>query len=136
VAVSVTNPPGRTSLALANAISARDLDGAANCFARDARFITPDTTLIRGRDGIRPILAQLINARAQIEIEASSLVCLGEVALGAERWCIRFRGVNGSPLRQVWPEILMAIHRIEGSWKFAIAAPWGFGDLDKRDTSC
>ncbi len=128
MAADLINLPGKASIALAEAIAAEDLDMAADCFARDACFITPDATLTSGRDGIRPILAQLIGAGAQIEIEASSMILAGEVAVGVERWCIRFRGVNGTPLRQTPPESLVVIRRIQDRWRLAIAAPWGFGN--------
>lgn len=118
--------PGKASLALARAIGAGELDAAASCFARDACFVTADATPIRGREEIRPALAQLIAIGARIEIEASSLLLAGDIALGSERWHIHFRGVDGAPFRQTSPA-KRVLRRREGSWVLAIAAPWGWG---------
>jgi ketosteroid isomerase-like protein len=48
--------PQESTLAFVEAINQADLDGATNCFALDACLVTPDSTAIRGREEIRPIL--------------------------------------------------------------------------------
>lgn len=123
--------PEGTTRVLAQAIGAGKLDVAASCFARDACFVTPDATAVRGREEIRAVLAQLIAMGAQIEIEAGSLLLAGEVALGSEYWHIHFRGVNGAPFRQAFPAS-MVLRRLEDSWTLAIAAPWGVGQRIPR----
>lgn len=122
--------PENASLALVRAIGNGDLDAAARCFARDACFVSPDASTIRGRDEIRPVLAQMIGVDTQIEVEASSVLSAGEVALGSERWQISFRDVHGTPFRQTSPAN-MVLRRIGGSWTLVIAAPWGWGRYDR-----
>jgi uncharacterized protein (TIGR02246 family) len=118
--------PRESTRALAESISRGDLEGAARCFARDACLVTPDATVVRGREEIRPILRQLIASRSQIEVQESSVVLAGEVALGTERWVVTTPGSEGrSFTRSLTPT--MVLRRLEGVWKLAVASPWRRG---------
>jgi ketosteroid isomerase-like protein len=115
--------PRESTRALAASISRGDLDGAARCFAKDACLLTPDATAVRGREEIKPILHQLIVAGSQIEVQDSSIVLAGEVALGSERWLVTSAGSEGSPFtRTLTPTIVL--RQIEDVWKLAVAMPW------------
>lgn len=116
--------PRESTRALAASISRGDLDGAAHCFAKDACLLTPDATAVRGRQEIRTILHQLIVARSQIEVQESSIVLAGEVALGNEVWQVTSSGSEDSTFtRTLTPTMVM--REIEGVWKLAVAMPWG-----------
>jgi ketosteroid isomerase-like protein len=116
--------PSESSRALAASISRGDLDAAAHCFAKDACLLTPDATAVRGREEIKPILHQLIVARSQIEVQDSSIVLAGVVALCNERWQVTSAGSEGAPFtRTLTPTMVM--REIEGAWKLAVAMPWG-----------
>jgi ketosteroid isomerase-like protein len=117
--------PQHTSSVFAAAIAARNLEAAADCFAKDACLITPDATAVSGREQIRPILAQLIASGARIKVQGSSLILAGEVALGSERWLIRSRGTAGTVFEQASSPTLV-LRYLEDAWKLAIAAPWGW----------
>jgi ketosteroid isomerase-like protein len=116
--------PRESTRAFAASISRGDLDAAANCFAKDACLITPDSTAVRDRDKIRPILHQLIVVGSQIEVQESSIVIAGEVALGTERWALTTPGSDGSSFtRALTPT--MVLRQLEDVWKLAVAMPWG-----------
>ena len=116
--------PRESTRALAASISRGDLDAAAHCFTKDACLITPDSTAVRGREEIKPILHQLIVAGSQIEVQESSIVLAGEVALGTERWQVTSAGSEGAPFtRTLTPTMVM--RQLEGAWKLAVAMPWG-----------
>ena len=117
--------PGQVCLAFPEAVSAGDLDGAAECFARDGCLITPDATAIHGRESIRGVLAQMIVRRTEIEVELSSAVDAGEVALIHQRWRICSGAQGDGRVKQV-ADATMILRRIEGAWKLSIAAPWGY----------
>jgi ketosteroid isomerase-like protein len=102
-----------------------DLNRATACFSRDACLITPDATAVYGRDRIRLVLAQLIAQRAEIEVESSTVLTAGDVALASERWVVRSNGVEGSRFEQIFSSTLI-LRRIEEAWKLAIVAPWGW----------
>jgi uncharacterized protein (TIGR02246 family) len=122
--VESAGAPAESTRAFADFISRGDLDAAASCFAKDACLLTPDATVVRGRDQIRPILRQLIASGSRIEIQESSVVLAGEVALGTERWVITSAGSEGEPFsRTLTPTMVM--REVEGIWKLAVAMPWG-----------
>lgn len=128
--VKTIAPPPSSRLACLSfpkLLSSGDLEGATACFARKACLITPDATAIYSRDRIRPLLAQLIARRVQIEVEVSNVLPAGDVAFVRERWTIRTDGVEGSPFEQITCPA-MVLHQIEGRWKLAIVAPWGRGN--------
>ena len=115
--------PQDSTLAFADSISRGNLDEATNCFTKDACLLTPDATTIRGRERIRPILHQLIVIGARIEVQESSIVRAGEVALGSERWAFASGGTEGEPFtRTLSPTLVM--RQLEGVWKLAVAMPW------------
>jgi ketosteroid isomerase-like protein len=114
----------RAQIGLARALSNGDLDSATACFAKDACLITPDGTAIYGRDGIRPVLAQLISRRVEIDVQFSNVVGGDGALLACERWRIR-SGASGTRLSQITDPILV-MRPVEGSWKIAVAAPWGW----------
>jgi uncharacterized protein (TIGR02246 family) len=110
------------SRAFAAVLSAGDLERAAACFARDGCLITPDGTAIHGRDRIKPVLAQMVVRRTEIEVELSNSIPAGDVMLVHERWRIR-AGEDSAQFEQTLHPTLV-LRQIEGAWKLAIAAPW------------
>jgi ketosteroid isomerase-like protein len=124
--LSGAQTPQESTRAFAASISRGDLDGAAYCFAKDACLVTPDATAVRGRDEIRPILHQLIVLESQIEVQESSVLLAGEVALGTERWVVTSPGSDGGSFtRSLTP--MVVLRELEGIWKLAIALPWWRG---------
>ncbi len=112
-------------LLLPELISGGNLAAASACFARDACLLTQDATAIHDREHIRPLLAQLIARRAKIEVEQSSMLCAGDVALAREQWTIEIDGAEGSRFSQPCRPTLV-MRRIEEQWKLALVAPWGW----------
>ena len=117
--------PTRSCLWFAQALSTGDLDGAAACFARDGCLITPDATAIHGREEIRAVLAQMVCRGTEIEVELSSTIAAGEVILASQRWRIR-SGMPGERQLEQRANAVLVLRRIEGEWKLAIVAPWGY----------
>ncbi len=116
--------PEETTRAFAESITRGDLEAATSCFAKDACLLTPDATVVRGREEVRAILHQLIAAGSQIEVQESAIVLAGEVALGSERWLVSSAGSEGEPfVRSLTPTVVL--RRLEGVWKLAVAIPWG-----------
>lgn len=121
--LSGAKTPQESTRAFAASISRGDLDAAAHCFAKDACLVTPDATAVRGRDEIRPILHQLIVVESQIEVQESSVLAAGEVALGTERWLVTSPGSEGSPFTRALTPMLV-LRQLEDVWKLAVALPW------------
>lgn len=114
-------------LAFTELLTAGNLTAATACFTRDACLLTQDATAIHEREHIRPVLAQLIARRARIEVELTSVLSSGDVALARERWTIEIDGVEGSRFDQTCNPT-MVLRQVEGRWKLALLAPWGWGE--------
>ncbi len=115
--------PEQALISFAEALNGGRLDIATACFARDAYILTPSATAIRGREGIRSILAQLIAGRTQIQVQVDNMLTVGAVALSCAGWTLRSAGPEESSLEQVCVPTVV-LHRIEDAWKLAIVAPW------------
>ncbi len=118
--------PDQASLELAQAIGTKNLEAASNCFDDEACFIAPDGSQACGRGRIRPLLRQMIAVDTQIEVEASSVLIAGDIAIASEHWDIGFRDVHGTPFHQASPAN-MVLRRVGDDWTLVIAAPWGWG---------
>lgn len=115
-----------THRAFVRALSAGDLDAATACFARDGCLITPDATAIHGREQVRSLLAQLIASRTEIRVDLSDVLAAGGVVLVCERWTMRVEAAGGIQVERIL-EPTLAMREVEGEWKLAIVAPWGWG---------
>ena len=118
--------PDATSRAFLNALNRGDLEEAGACFARHGCLITPDATAVHGRERVRPLLAQLIARQTRIEADLSSAVVAGDVVVVRERWRLSAGGGEVGRIEQMLTATL-AISRVEGEWKLAVVAPWGWG---------
>jgi hypothetical protein len=116
----------RARLGLVRALNSGDLDLATACFSREACFVTPDGTAIHGRRQIRHVLAQLIARRVEIDIESSDVLGGDGVLLACERWRICSGSAVNRLVQIIQPVLVM--RPVEGEWKLAIAAPWGWVD--------
>lgn len=124
--IDLVQSPARrrwTCLAFPELLSSGDLPSAAACFARDACFVTQDSTAIHGRDHIRPALGQLIARGIRIESELSHVLVAGETAWARERWTLRVPSAAGAELT-LGSNPVLVMRRIEERWKLAIVAPW------------
>lgn len=113
------------SFAFAQALYQRDVDAATACFAADARLVTPDGTVVQGREEIRGVIQQLLLLKGQLRVEVGRMLMVGKVALGSERWTMRFEGLEGVPYEQI--TVSTTVYRHSGCrWELLIAAPWGW----------
>lgn len=117
--------PEQVLLTFVGALVVGDPHLAAACFARDACFVTPDATVVRGRAEIRDILAQLISMRLEIEVAQRRVLTIGDTALSSERWTTRLGGGDRQPLVQSQSSTAV-LRQLDGGWKLLIAAPWGW----------
>jgi ketosteroid isomerase-like protein len=116
-----------TRIAFLSALRRGDTRRAVAYLARDACFVTPDATVVRGRPDVAAILAQL--TATGMELEAEPLVpalIAGDTALCPERWTAISAGEGGESLVRTFVSRSVMV-RIEEDWKLLILAPWGGG---------
>jgi uncharacterized protein (TIGR02246 family) len=127
---SADAPQGLTR-AFATALSAAELDHATSLFAEDGCFVTPNATAVRGREGIRAILAQLTAGRVQLRVELKSVYTAGSIALCKERWTFTYAREDAIPFIQASDSVVL-LRRSNCIWRLLIAAPWGIADADRH----
>lgn len=114
------------------AIEAGDLPSASERLSRDACVVTPDGTVISGRDSIRPLIAQLIGGGFRVGSELTSLVLAGDLALARGAWRTLVADASGGPYAQISISTVV-LRKVEGEWKLQILAPWeGLSREEKR----
>jgi ketosteroid isomerase-like protein len=108
------------------ALRGGDRHAAVSHLARDACFVTPDATVVRGRPDIAEILGQLTSTGMELGVEplCSALVA-GNTAVSPERWTVSSEAEGGERLVQTFLSRSIMV-RVEGDWKLLILAPWGW----------
>jgi uncharacterized protein (TIGR02246 family) len=122
--------PRAVTRAFTEALSAAELDRAASLFADDGCFITPDATAIRGRRGVRAVLAQLTAGHVQLRVTPGSVQMAGDMALCTERWDFTYSGRDTGPYTQV-SESTVLLRRSDRGWQLSIVAPWHIVSADQ-----
>ena len=123
--------PQAVTPAFAAALSAAELDRAASFFAADGCFVTPDATAVRGRLGVRALLAQLTSGRVQLRVEPRSTRMAGSLALCTERWIFTYTRDGAAPFIQASDSAIL-LCRPSDTWRLLIVAPWGIADADRN----
>src|SRR5262245_53120503 len=71
-------------------LNAGNLDGVAALYDPDARFVAPSGDIIVGRDGIRPVLAELIRTKTRFRSRVVKSIAVDDIALV----CTDFHGTS------------------------------------------
>lgn len=122
---SAIQAPGECLDRFVKALNRGDLKTAVGQLARGACFVTPDATVIYGRQRIRGVLGQLISIGFQAQTGQRSALVLDDFALVSDRWTTRVGGENGAGHRRDL-RATTVLRQLEGSWKLLVAAPWGW----------
>jgi uncharacterized protein (TIGR02246 family) len=129
--VASRESPQALTHAFAGALSAAELERALSLFAGNGCFVTPDATAVRGPQGIRAILAQLIASRVQLRVALKSVHTAGSVALCNEHWTFTYACEDATPFIQASDSTVL-LRRSNRVWKLLIVAPWGIADADRH----
>jgi ketosteroid isomerase-like protein len=75
VLIEKRRTPAEVSHRFAEAINARDLEGALECWSPDAVIVSSDGSEVRGHDALAERFRQLIAVRTRLDISVSDEVC-------------------------------------------------------------
>ncbi len=103
------------------ALRAGDVGAAAALFSREGCFVTPDSTVIQGRERIRAFLRQLVDLSGDLTFDQRTMLLAGDIAIASESWSMRIGGGDGV-VRNTRATIVLG--RIQGIWRIAVADPW------------
>jgi hypothetical protein len=71
------------------------------------------------------VLVQLPIGGTRVEADPPHVLAAGEAALVSARWHFASPAPGNAEFRHS-TEAVLALSRVEGSWKVSIAAPWGW----------
>ena len=113
-----TRDPRLTMALLARAIEGSEPVAALGWFAEDACLISARVGAVRGRSAIGASLELLLGRPRRIEIEASSMESARGMAVGTERWRLRYGDPVAAPRRV---EVTVVLRRLEAGWRLVLA---------------
>jgi uncharacterized protein (TIGR02246 family) len=116
--------PEAVASAFASAINAGDLDAALNLWVEDAVFVPADGAPIEGKQGVRGVLATLIENATELTIETARTYIAGATAVRAGRLRVSGVGVGGEPF-EVATDYVTVYARDQDGWRIALDAPAG-----------
>jgi uncharacterized protein (TIGR02246 family) len=105
------------------ALRAGDVGAAAALFSLEGCFVTPDSTVIHGREPIRGFLRQLVDLAADLTFEQRTVMRAGDIAVASESWSMRI-GSGAGVVRATRATIVLG--RVQGVWRIAVADPWRY----------
>src|SRR4051794_29376262 len=114
--MSAMTSPEDASGAFAAAITDGDVERALVCWAPDAVLVAAGARL-EGHEALRPGFAQLVAARAGVEIVVADVVVAGDVATAATRMTMALPGA-AEPLT-THGRVVYA-RQADGGWRIAI----------------
>lgn len=126
--------PAALLAAFLAAVNARDLDAAVELWREDAVIVQPDGQPLRGREAVAGALRALIDSRAEVHTEVTSIVEAGDVALVTGTLTLTAQNGDGPDGRFTSRSSSVVIYkRGPDGWRIALDAPWGLPM--PRDTS-
>jgi uncharacterized protein (TIGR02246 family) len=103
-------------------LNAGDLDAVASLYDADATFVSKSGEPVSGRDGIRRVLARLIEGKARLQGQVVRIVTAGDVAVLHTDW---HGTIDGSEQRSRAIEVLC--RQSDGPWRLVVGDPDGRG---------
>lgn len=114
--------PDAVVAALGAALRRGHADDAAALFSRHGCFVSPDSTVIQGREQVRDFLRQIVVLASDLTIDQRTMLTAGDIAVASESWSMRLGRGEEAVSRTSRSTIVLG--RIEGIWRIAIADPW------------
>ncbi len=114
--------PGQMAAAFEKLFNAGDLEGLVGLCEKDALFVTPDGTALRGLGGVRAALQGFLSLGGKATLEKVYCHVAGDMALASARWSLT--GGNAPPgMGGKTAEVLR--RQADGRWLFTIDSPTG-----------
>lgn len=120
-----TADPAQVVEQLGEAISDRDLDRAAALYEPEATFTPSPGNVVTGPEAIRREIAAFIAAEPELTGEITKVLTAGDTALVQNRWELKGRQSDGTPVEMSGVSADVVRRQPDGSWRVLIDDPWG-----------
>jgi uncharacterized protein (TIGR02246 family) len=106
------------------AFNAKDLEGLAGLYEKDARMVTPDGSVAEGIDAIREQWQGFLGMDGQMTLTTRYAVEMGDVALLRNDWSFTSEAMQ---LASSTAEVVR--RQADGTWRYVIDHPFGSSDM-------
>ena len=113
--------------AVAAGLETGDLERVISLYDPEATFVPQPGQSIRGSEAIRDALAAFIALRPQMTGEIEQVLVAGDTALVRNRWALRGRQPDGTPVEMDGTSADVLRRGEDGRWRILIDDPWGTG---------
>lgn len=125
-APDVAHSPEAILTLFSQAMNRGDLDFIMTLYENDACLIPqPHQQPVHGKPAIRQALHGFLALRAEIEIQRTTSIQTGDIALLRAAWRLTGTGPDGSALQMAHESTDVARRQHDGSWKIVIDHPFG-----------
>jgi uncharacterized protein (TIGR02246 family) len=104
-------------------LNAGDLDAVMSLYEQTARFVAPSGETIIGRDGIRQVIAGLIQAKTKFKSQVLKVVAIDELALLYTDFDVTTADPSGEVVELRSRAIEILRRQSDGTWKLIIGDP-------------
>ena len=117
--------PRDTVHQLIESINRKDVEAALALYAPDAVFVAEPGKPVRGKEAIRPVLANFIALSPTLRSEVDDTIEYGETALFYSKWVLHGTGPDGKPVQMNGVSSDILRRQADGKWLIAVDNPWG-----------
>lgn len=123
---NVARTPETTMTLFCEAMNRGDLDSLLALYEDNACLVPqPHEQPVHGKAAIRQALHPFLALQPKIDIQRTTIVHAGDIALLRSAWRLTGTGPDGSPLQMAHESTDVARRQPDGSWKFVIDHPFG-----------
>lgn len=112
------------------AFNAGDVQALMELYESDAALVPAPGQILAGTEQARAGLQQFLGLQGQIRLEPKHVVQTDDLALIIGDWSLTGTGEDGNPVTLGGPSIEVARRQSDGTWLYAIDAPFGRPLLD------
>jgi uncharacterized protein (TIGR02246 family) len=104
-------------------LNAGDLDAVVSLYEPTARFVAPSGQPIIGRDGIREVIAGLIQTKSKFKSQVLKVVAIDDLALLYTDFDVTTADASGKLIELRSRAIEVLRRQSDGTWKLIIGDP-------------
>lgn len=123
----MTSTPADVIEAVAAGLERGDLERVISLYDPEATFAPQPGQSIRGTEAIRDALTAFIALKPQMTGEIEQVLVAGDTALVRNRWALRGRRPDGTPVEMDGTSADVLRRGDDGHWRILIDDPWGTG---------
>ena len=120
-----TATPEGVLAAIVEGINSGDLESLVGLYEPSAAFVPEPGTLAPGEAGIRESLNGFIAMNGTLDLQATRVLEVDDLALVVGTWTFDGTGPDGEPVHLAARNADVLRRQADGTWRFVIDNPWG-----------